>query len=113
MHMNRDDSEVPMLNEDEIEIKDFSERLPKTYSSEFNSRRKFMNFYGEEYAQFEESSDTEPENFDSMVQDIKTTATSLMSQKLSTLIPSNVEVILEEEEEEAEREYKEMMAYSK
>ncbi|CAF0966035.1 unnamed protein product [Brachionus calyciflorus] len=120
VHKKRFDSDVPHLDEDEIEIKDFNDRLPKTYSNEFNVRRKYVNLYEEEYAQsdktengYNNKNDDLDENFESLVQEIKSNGNGSISQRLSSLVSSNVEVILEEEEEEAEREYREMMAYSK
>ncbi|RMZ94623.1 bromodomain-containing 4-like [Brachionus plicatilis] len=105
-YLNKNDPEVPSLNEDEIDIKDYSERLPKNYFGEFNLRRKVMNF-GDEEAEAENEAENEPEELVEVAVDARP------SNKLSSLALSNVEVILEEEEEEAQREYLEMMAYSK
>lgn len=115
------------LDENEIEIKDFNERLPKSYSNEFNFRPKFRGYFGElpddladefthEISPEPVKAQVEQENngYDTIIQDIKSTVSNLLSShKLSSLMANNVEVILEEEEEEAEREYKEMLAYSK
>ena len=96
------DPQIPSLSEDEIEIKDFSERLPKNYLGEFNLRRKVITFSEE---------DLETEKVIDKVVELATDFRP--SNKLSSLVSSNVEVIMEEEEEEAQREYLEMLAYSK
>jgi hypothetical protein len=122
IQVSDDDSDI--LNEtidvDDLNINDFGDRLPKSYSNEFNSKPRFRKLYGYDYAdldcEFETNSNNaelnDPNNDSddglmSVVQDIKSSVNNVLCQHKLSSFASNIEVILEETEEEelAEREY--------
>lgn len=128
------EKEIPNTLSLDDHLKTLDQALPKTYIDEFNAKPKYKGFYGDFVdADLEDEFDdldSEEMNLNNpfvtgvefeiedtnqtITQDLKPLSLSRSSShKLSALGAGNVEVIIEEEEEEAEREYNEMMAYSK